>query len=411
MASAPLSLQLEQELKNLRHDFNKIIEEKRLLEHSLAIVIEHTDSFIHDLSDKHHTLEQEISAKQYELQHEQHSKKQLLHRLAIVYEQLRLMTRKEKNLEISLQIITEHADLVAEELLEKQDWLERKVTERTHELAEKNRQLEAEIRERLRAEALLRENKEAAELAKEAAESANRAKNIFLSTMSHELRTPLNAILGYSELLLKSVASKGYQEFQEELTSIHKAGTRLLEIIQDMLDISKLESDRMELNLYEFNVFELVRHVCDRLTPCLNGNQLVLSCPTDIGNMYGDPMRVRQILLHLLNNAIKFTHQGYIRLIISRTEEFIEFRIADTGIGIPAEKLYVIFDAFNQVDNSFARCYEGIGIGLALCKKLCHLMSGDIDVHSRVGKGSLFTVRLPAIMPPHENIEQFCDII
>jgi signal transduction histidine kinase len=407
MSAAQVSAQLQQELKNLRCDLDKLAEEKSFLEVSLAIVIEHADSFMRELFDKHHALEVAVSEKQDLLQREQTSKKQLLDRLSEVYEQLRLMTRKEKNLEISLQTITEHADLVAEQLLEKQDWLERKVNERTHELAEKNRQLEAEIRERLRAEALLRESKDAAELAKEAAESANRAKNVFLSTMSHELRTPLNAILGYSELLLKSLPAKGCQEFQEEISTINKAGNRLLEIIQDMLDISKLESDRMELHIYEFNIPELMRHVYERITPCLNGNHLALSCPPDLGTMFGDPMRVRQVLLHLLNNAIKFTHHGHIRLIISRTEEFVEFRIADTGIGIPSDKLCAIFEAFSQVDNSFARCYEGVGIGLALCKKLCHLMGGDIDVHSRVGKGSLFTVRLPATKHPAEQLDDF----
>lgn len=391
---------LRGELTRLRQQLNEL--KKGSLEISLDTITQYTDVFESQLS---HTQNQFTDAlnhykdllaeKDALLRAEQKVKEHLIFELGQLQTKLELLGEQKQHLEISLETVTEHADLFEAQLLETQNTLETKVAERTHELEQKNRQLEAEIRERLRAEAELRQSKEAADQAREVAEAANRAKTVFLAKMSHELRTPLNAIIGYSEMLVEDVIGKGCPELVEDIDAIKTAGEHLLELIKEVLDISKVEAERVELYPSRFNISELINRVITIITPSLGDNHLMVSCSSEIGMMYADAMRVQQILQNLLNNAIKFTHHGEIQVHVERQEEWIEFRVLDTGIGIPEEKLGAIFEAFNQADNSYTRRYDGMGLGLTICKQLCRFMGGEISVSSQIGRGSSFTVHLP----------------
>ncbi|MEM7018076.1 MAG: ATP-binding protein, partial [Pseudomonadota bacterium] len=237
-----------------------------------------------------------------------------------------------------------------------------------------------------------------AELARKEAEAANKAKSTFLANMSHELRTPMNAILGYSEILKEDAEDEGYDDLLPDLTRIQKAGNNLLHIISDVLDISKIEADKLELSLTEFQLYPLAQDVGSILNPIAreNENELVIDCPNNIGFVQTDSGKLQQIILNLLSNANKFTHQGRVSLIIQeKGYDTIEFQVTDTGIGIPDEKLSNIFEPFNQVDNSSTRQYGGTGLGLTICKRLTEMLGGQISVTSELGKGSKFTILLP----------------
>jgi signal transduction histidine kinase len=387
---------LSDKLTLLREQFEEIQQEKRRLEISMEIIIEHADNFEAELFAVQerlyvalHERDQLLHAKRTLLEKERYAKEQLALQLRTMQEQLSGLSKKNNNLEISLETITDHADIVENELLETKALLESKVAARTQELQDKNLALESEIGERLRAEL-------SALQAKETAERASRAKTMFLAKMSHELRTPLNAILGYSQLLIEELIESTHSELTQDVEAIYTAGNHLLELIKDLLDISKIEADCVELHPTEFVLSELIERVVTVITPSLNGNQLRVSYAPELGMMSADVTRLQQILHNLLNNAIKFTHAGEIALTVTRLEKAIEFSVADTGIGIPKESFYSIFDAFTQVDNSFTRRYDGIGIGLTICKQLCQRMGGYIEVDSQIGKGSVFTVRLPS---------------
>ena len=235
--------------------------------------------------------------------------------------------------------------------------------------------------------------------AKEAAEAANRAKSTFLANMSHELRTPLTAIKGYAEILEVQARKNGNTEISPRLDKILTATDHLAGVIGDILDLSKIEAGRMEIEWQEFDVQSLIDNMLISATPLVKKNQnhlQVTICPA-IHTIYADPLKVKQILLNLLSNAAKFTYQGDIQLQVdwSGVANMICFQVTDTGIGIDTEKLTNIFSPFTQADPSTTRKYGGTGLGLAISQHFCQMMGGYITVESTIGQGSTFTVYLP----------------
>jgi len=239
--------------------------------------------------------------------------------------------------------------------------------------------------------------------AKEAAESANRSKSAFLANMSHELRTPLNAIIGYSEMLEEDAQDFGYDDMVPDLGKIQSAGSHLLDLINNILDLSKIEAGRMELYLEPFNIKEMLNEVGFTVDPLVkkNNNQLVLEVPDDVGVLYADLTKVRQTLFNLLSNAAKFTHDGTVTLKADRDAdeggmEWIRFAVQDTGIGMSTEQMQEVFKEFTQADASTTRKYGGTGLGLTISRRFCQMMGGDITIESIEGEGTTFTVILPA---------------
>jgi signal transduction histidine kinase/DNA-binding response OmpR family regulator len=243
-------------------------------------------------------------------------------------------------------------------------------------------------------------------VAKEVAEQANRTKSTFLANMSHELRTPLNAIIGYSEMLEEEASERGLEEIAPDLGKIHAAGRHLLTLINEVLDLSKIEAGKMELFLEDFEVRALVRDVEATIRPVVEKNQnlLEVKCPPDVGTIHADLTRVRQILFNLLSNAAKFTQRGRVGLEVSprlvQGEPWIEFAVADTGIGLSPEQQRRLFQTFSQADPSTSRKYGGTGLGLVISRRFAQMMGGDIHLQSEAGRGSIFTVRLPRHASP-----------
>ena len=237
---------------------------------------------------------------------------------------------------------------------------------------------------------------------KEAAEAANRSKSTFLANMSHELRTPLNAIIGYSEMLSEEAQDDGYEEIASDLEKIRGAGKHLLSLINDILDISKIEAGRMDLYIEAFDLNALMLEIEATATPLIEekANTLILKGDPTLGNMYADLTKVRQVLFNLISNAAKFTQQGEITFEIRREVQdersWIIFEVSDTGIGMTAEQLANIFTAFSQADASTTRKYGGTGLGLAIARHFCQMMGGDLQATSEPEVGSRFAVRLPA---------------
>ncbi|MFC7400022.1 response regulator [Chelatococcus sp. GCM10030263] len=248
------------------------------------------------------------------------------------------------------------------------------------------------------------------QLAKEQADAANQAKSQFLASMSHELRTPLNAIIGYSEMLMEEAEDLGQKDFVPDLRKIRKAGKHLLSLINDILDLSKIEAGKTEIYIETFEVDELVSHVKATIAPLIakNNNQLTIEIAENAGIMQSDQTKLRQNLLNLLSNASKFTTNGAITLSISRSTaedgiDWLEFKVADSGIGMTPEQKAKLFQAFTQADSSTSRNYGGTGLGLAITKHFCLMLGGKIDVQTEYGEGSCFTMRLPAVHPQVEK--------
>lgn len=268
-----------------------------------------------------------------------------------------------------------------QKLAENNQMLENKVTERTAELAQSTRE---------------------AQDARQAAELANQTKSAFLANMSHELRTPLNAIIGYSEMLMEEAEDLEMKEFGSDLKKVHGAGKHLLELINDILDLSKIEAGKMDLYLETFDVSETIREVTATIAPLVDkkANRLVVHCPESMEAIYADQTKVRQALFNLLSNACKFTERGVITLSVLRetvdSADWVVFKVQDTGIGMTPEQMDRLFQAFTQADGGTTKRFGGTGLGLVITRHFCHLMGGTVSVESQYGQGSIFTVRLPA---------------
>jgi PAS domain S-box-containing protein len=285
-----------------------------------------------------------------------------------------------------------------------------------------------DITQRKMAEEQIQKARLAAEEAKSQAEEANKAKSQFLASMSHELRTPLTAIIGFGEVLLEEAKAEQKEQQAEDLVRITDSAQHLLGLINDLLDLSKIEAGKMTLYLENFEIAPLLRQVTTTVQPLVakKHNRLEVDCPADIGSMRADQTKVRQVLFNLLSNASKFTTEGVIRLEVKETEEGekrgkgeeekapsggdvpfsspplfpssrrVQFTVRDTGIGMTPEQVSKLFQAFSQAEAATQKKYGGTGLGLAISKKFCQMMGGDLTVTSEHGKGSSFTVTLPA---------------
>ena len=279
----------------------------------------------------------------------------------------------------------QRAKVVAEEARER-------IHQSNEKLEEANRTLEARVEDRTR---LLAK-------AVDDAEEASKAKSTFLAKMSHELRTPLNAIIGYSEMLQEDARDEGATRTADDLDKVLNAARHLLGLINDVLDISKIEAGKMELFLETFPLSKIIGDVATTISPLIDkkGNRLVLDFPANIGTMHADATKLRQMLLNLLSNASKFTENGTVTLRATRItgigNDIIELAIVDTGIGMTPTQLSRLFQAFSQADASTSSKYGGTGLGLAISKQFAQMMKGDITVSSIAGTGSTFLIRLPA---------------
>ena len=247
--------------------------------------------------------------------------------------------------------------------------------------------------------------------AKNNAEAANKTKSSFLANMSHELRTPLNAIIGYSELMIEDLKDSGDTEQIPDLNNISNSGHHLLSLINDILDISKIEAGKMVLSMHETNISNLINETVETIRPSLkkNNDTLVVNSKADLGQAMVDPIRLKQALMNLFSNAIKFTKNGVITINAEHTireeKSWITIQVVDTGIGIPENEIDTLFQPFQQSSLGAEMKYGGTGLGLAISRRICRLMGGDITIKSVEGEGSTFTIWLP-VDQPHEVEDQ-----
>jgi signal transduction histidine kinase len=310
------------------------------------------------------------------IQEDLSKEKQLATELNNVREELESLRREKTDLELMLETTTSHATEIENELEEKNTVVSRSL----QALQDTQQQLiESEHR----------------------ANEANRTKSLFLANMSHELRTPMNAILLYSELLQDDASDAGMDDFVTDLKKIQAAGKHLLALINSVLDLSKIESGKMDLYLETFDVNGMIGDVITTIRPLAdkNSNKLVIDCPADTGSIKADLTKIRQSLTNLLSNACKFTEHGAITVKALRFTdlgtEWVTLSVSDTGIGLTPEQMGKLFQEFTQADASTTRKYGGTGLGLALSRKFCRMMGGDITVTSDYGHGSTFTIKVP----------------
>ncbi|MGC1525981.1 MAG: response regulator [Phormidesmis sp.] len=269
-----------------------------------------------------------------------------------------------------------------------------------HEVAKREQNLAQAVDQRT---AQLAESMKVAQQATAEAEEANKTKSKFLANMSHELRTPLNAIIGYSEMLVEEITELGAPNLVPDVNKIHGAGKHLLGLINNILDLSKVEAGKAELFLETFVIAPLIKEIIDTLRPVIDQkqNSLVVCCPSDIGTMRADVTKLRQSLFNLLGNASKFTENGTITLLVDRPESgWVNFCVSDTGIGMTSEQQAKLFKSFTQADASTTRKYGGTGLGLVITQQFCELMGGSIKVKSEAEKGATFTICLPEQVQP-----------
>ena len=283
----------------------------------------------------------------------------------------------EQYVNIYFQDITQRKQ-AEKELLQHQEHLETMVRERTADLA----------------------------VARDEALAANRAKSFFLANMSHELRTPLNAIIGYSEMLIEDAESDSPETSVGDLQQIRKAGKHLLQLISDILDLSKIEAGHLKLYLERLDITTLVDDVASTVLPMMQANHNEFSVECSLrSEIEADSTRLRQILLNLLSNAAKFTHDGQVTFTVKQEaddREWLQFIVKDNGIGLSDEQMASIFEPFTQADESIPSRFGGTGLGLAIARQFCRLMGGDITVSSQPGNGSSFVVRLPLVVGTEE---------
>ena len=289
------------------------------------------------------------------------------------------------------------------------------MNERRDEISEMAESMKVFKASMIRVSELAEEQKRAAEeirQAKDAADAANHAKSAFLANMSHELRTPLNAIIGYSEMLVEEAEDAEQEDFIPDLTKINQAGNHLLALINDVLDLSKIESGKMEAFAETFDVNALIDQVTGTAQPLMakNNNHFTIERGDNLGRAHQDVTKVRQALLNLMSNAAKFTREGTVTLTVEREQadgvDWMTFAVKDTGIGIAAEKLDSVFEEFSQADCSTTRDYGGTGLGLAISRRFCQMLGGDLTLASQPGVGSTFTIRLPALLPDEDAPEE-----
>jgi signal transduction histidine kinase/DNA-binding response OmpR family regulator len=319
-----------------------------------------------------------------------------------------LTYQKEQSLRLKREQLIKNLQEAEYSLMQTNKVLEETIQARVDDIQRVDDRLADEVRERKLMESLLAHNVKIADEARERAEEANRTKSEFLANMSHELRTPLNAIIGYSEILEEDAADQGQDSLINDIKKIRNAGKHLLSLINDVLDLAKIESGKVDLYLESFDVNKMVKDVVDTLQPTCekNNNKMVINCPDNIGLMRSDFTKVRQSLFNLLSNASKFTHNGEVKLTVEQqiikaktgeSQKFLHFIVQDTGIGMKPEHCKKLFQAFSQADSSTTRKYGGTGLGLAITQNFINMMGGEVMVESEYGVGSTFILRLPQI--------------
>ena len=232
------------------------------------------------------------------------------------------------------------------------------------------------------------------------AQNATKAKSEFLANMSHELRTPLNAILGYSEMLKDDAEDDGLDAYSEDLTKINSSGEHLLTLVNDILDLSKIEAGKMELHVEEFELEKHIKQIEATAKPLVekNENNFVIEKSDDIGKLTNDQTKLRQILFNMISNAAKFTKKGTVTLGITKYDEKVRFAVTDTGIGMNAEQLGKVFEEFTQAESSTSKDYGGTGLGLPISKKMTEMMGGVMEVESQEGEGTTFSIIIPIVV-------------
>ena len=248
---------------------------------------------------------------------------------------------------------------------------------------------------------IMRKQKNDLHVAMEKAQTANKAKSDFLAKMSHELRTPLNAIIGYSEMLIEEAEDDGLETYSEDLAKIHSSGEHLLTLINDILDLSKIEAGKMDLHIEEFDFANLLKQIEATAKPLVdkNKNKFVIKCKTKELKLKNDQTKVRQILFNMLSNAAKFTKKGTITLQIKpEKKDNLRFDVIDTGIGMSEEQMGKVFEEFTQAESSTSKDYGGTGLGLPISKKMTEMMGGKMEVNSKEGKGTTFSIIIPIVV-------------